>query len=229
MRKGFHDSFTLVFNVGYLIMMGNAMLIIACLPAVVVALFTDVVRTWPILAIFSVLIAPALGALFTVFRDYSEEGSIAVVRGFARAWKATARRALPIGAIAGGLLAVFLADIWVLGDTAYGVLVVPLLAVLAILVIAIFPLAIVALSEVPQARIRDLLKVATLLAVRRWYLSVISIIVVVTLIAFIVAKPALALGLAATPLLYAVWANGRYTLKPAIVEAEAPSPALSTP
>lgn len=220
MRRISPDTFTLVFGVAYIGLMGNAMFLVACLPVVFLAMFTDPAQTWLLLAILGVLGAPALAALFSVFRAYSEEGSLEVVRGFWRSWRATARKALTIGALVSIALVILVLDIRVLTETSYAGLTVPLLAVLAVLVVAITPLALAALADVPDARIRDLLKVSALLGVRRWYLTALSVIILITLIAFFAYRPALALGLAATPLLYVVWANSRFTLKPAVVDVE---------
>ena len=60
----------------------------------------------------------------------------------------------------------------------------------------------------------------TFLAVRRWYLTLASLFVLALLLTLLTAKPALAIGLAAAPLLYVVWANGRYSLRPVLPAAE---------
>ena len=218
MRRISHDTYQLVFGVAYLGLMTNAMLVVACLPLVGLLTLTDPGLTWPLIAALGPLAAPALTAAFTVFRRYSDEGSVAVVRGFWRAWWATARSALALGLATSGALVVLLVDLRVLGTAGLAALVVPLLAVLTVLVIATCLTGLVALAEVPGAALRELVTVAAVLGLRRWYLTAVSLIVLGTLAGFFVAKPALALGLAAAPLLYVVWANGRYTLRPAIVD-----------
>jgi len=70
--------------------------------------------------------------------------------------------------------------------------------------------------ERPRARVRDLLRAALYLAARRWYLTVVSLLVLGLLCTLIAARPALGLGLAAAPLLYVVWANSRYALLPVL-------------
>lgn len=222
MARFTHDNYALVFGVAYLGLMTNALLVLSCLPIVVLLLATDPADTWLLLAVVSPLGAPALTAAFTVFRRYSDDGSVDVFRGFWRAWWATARRALPLGLLAGAVLVVAVLDIRVLATTEYAALAVPPLAVLALLVVALVPIALAAIAEAPATRLREVVVIAAVLGLRRWYLTVVSLVVVSSLAAFFVVKPALALGLAAAPLLYAVWANARYTLKPAIVDG-APS------
>lgn len=228
MRRINHDTYQLVFGVAYLGLMTNALLVVACLPLVGLLVLTDPSVTWPLIVALAPLAAPALTAAFAVFRRYSDEGSIEVVRGFWRAWWETARRALLLGVATTAVLAVLLVDLQVMATGEYAALVVPLLAVLAVGVVGTCLTALIALAEVPDASLRDLVTVAAVLGLRRWYLTIVSLIVLGTLAGFFVARPALALGLAAAPLLYAVWANGRYTLKPAIVD-DAAEPAAALP
>ena len=57
---------------------------------------------------------------------------------------------------------------------------------------------------------------ALYLAVRRWYFTGVSLVVLVLLAQVIAVRPAIGLGLVATPLLYMVWAGSRYSLRPAL-------------
>ncbi|MFT4210819.1 MAG: ferredoxin-NADPH reductase, partial [Microbacterium sp.] len=72
----------------------------------------------------------------------------------------------------------------------------------------------VALAEAPATRLRDLLRAGTALAVRRWYLSLVSLAVLVAQFLLFSSSPAFAIGLTAAPALYLVWANARFTLRP---------------
>lgn len=229
MRRISHGTLSLAFGVTYLGLMTNAMLAVACLPLVLLLVATDPAQTWPLLAGFSPLAAPALAAAFTVFRRYSNDGSTDVVRGFWRAWWATARRALPLGVAASVLLVVLVLDIRVLNATGYVALAVPLFVVMMLLLIVLLPVVLTGIAEAPETRLRDVFAIAVVLGVRRWYLCLFSLIILGSLAAFFVIKPALAIGVAAGPLLYAVWANARYTLTPAIVDedvAAAATPAV---
>ena len=218
MRRISHDVYQLVFGVAYLGLMTNAMLVVSCLPLVALLTLTDPAQTWPLIAAFAPLAGPALAAAFTVFRRYSDEGSVAVVRGFWKAWRATARRALTLGAATSAALVVLSVNLQVRAVGELSALTVPLLGVLAVLVVATCLTGLVAVAEAPDASLREIVTVSAVLGLRRWYLTAVSLVVLGSLAGFFFVKPALAIGLAAAPLLYVVWAGGRHTLKPAIVE-----------
>lgn len=57
------------------------------------------------------------------------------------------------------------------------------------------------------------------LAVRHWPLTLLSLAVLALLQTLFAARPAIALGLAAAPLLYVVWANSRFALRAALGRA----------
>jgi ABC-type transport system involved in multi-copper enzyme maturation permease subunit len=97
-----------------------------------------------------------------------------------------------------------------------GALVIPILAVASILVGSASLLALVTIAERPTVRLRDALRACLYLAVRRWYLTFGSLAVLGLLETLLANRPAIALGLAAAPLLYVVWANSRFTLNPAL-------------
>ncbi len=91
-----------------------------------------------------------------------------------------------------------------------------MLAGLAILVAATLLLALVVVAERPAVRLRETLRASLYLAVRHWYLTAASLAVLAVLEMLLTTRPAVALGLAAAPLLYVVWANSRYSLRTAL-------------
>ncbi len=80
-----------------------------------------------------------------------------------------------------------------------------------------------AFAERPAVRLRDAARACLYLALRRWYLTALSLVVLAFLQTLLASRPALALGLAAAPLLYVVWANSRFTLR-SVLE---PAPSLA--
>lgn len=213
-----HGAFSVVFGVVYLGFMTNVLLIVGCLPLVVLAFTTDPARSWPLLAIALPLCAPALAAAFTVFRE-NAVGGTGVIRPFLRGWLAAWRRALPLGAMVASALTVLLVDVRFFSDRSLGVAVIPLLGVLTVLVLSVGVVGLVAVAEVPSARLRDILRASAYLLVRRWYLTIVSLGVLAVQVALFTSLPAIALGLTAAPALYLVWANSRYTLRP-VLETE---------
>jgi uncharacterized membrane protein YesL len=215
-----HDTYNQVFGTVYVALMTNLMLVLGCLPFVVGLVVTDPTRSWPLLAVVAPLCAPAVCAAFVVFAAFSADGTTSVVRTFAAAWRSVARRALAIGACVSGALVVLGVDARAVWPSRLGAVAIPVLAILAVLDVATGMLALVAVVERPRARVRDLLRAALYLGVRRWYLTAVSLLVLALLVALVAARPALGFGLAAAPLLYVVWANSRYALLPVLEPAD---------
>ncbi len=211
-----HEMFAAIFDMVYVGLMTNILLAIGGLPLIAGLLTTDPTRSWPMLAVVTPLCAPGLCAAFAVLSSYSGTRSTTVVRTYARAWRASWRRATQLGASATATLVVFGVDIRAAWGRTVGAVVTPVLVVLMVLVVVTALLTLVIIAEHPDVRLRTALRACLYLAVRRWYLTAVSLVVLTLLYTFFASRPALALGLAATPLLYVVWANSRYTLQAAL-------------
>jgi uncharacterized membrane protein YesL len=197
-----------IFEAVYVALLTNLLLAIACAPLVLVVLTTDPGRTWPLLVLFAPLGGPALVAVFAVLRAYGQ----GVGKVFWTAWRASARRALTAGTLATVALLVLGVDAtWLAGRTA-GAVLLPVIAVVMTLIVITTVLTLVALAEQPAARLRDIARTGVYLGLRRWYLSLFSLVVLVLFEVLLAARPAIAIGVAASPLLYIVWANSRFTL-----------------
>jgi uncharacterized membrane protein YesL len=207
-----HEVFGLVFGVVYTGLVTNALLVVFCLPVVLVLLTTDPAHSWPLLALLAPGCAPAVGAAFAVLGAYGKDRDVAVTRTFLRVWRACARRALAAGGFASAALVVLGVDARAAWGRPIGALVLPPLVTAMVLVPAVTMLVLVVLAERPRVRLRDAARVCLFLAVRRWYLTALSLVVLAVFEGFLARSPALALGLAGAPLLYVVWANGRFTL-----------------
>jgi uncharacterized membrane protein YesL len=211
-----HDTLATVMDGAYRILVTNLLLVLGTAPFTAALVLTDLRRSWPVLIVLAPLSFPALTAVCTVFAERHD----GVLRTFARAWRSTAWKALGLGAASTALLTVLVVDVRALFGSTAGAVAIPVLAVAAVLVAATGVHAVVALAQAPEARLRDLVLWSAYLAVRRWYLTTASLVVLGLLAAFVLARPALGLGLVAAPLLYAVWANCRHSLRPAFVRAE---------
>jgi hypothetical protein len=88
------------------------------------------------------------------------------------------------------------------GDVAFARPLLPMFAVLAVLVVAVLPYALVGAS----------LRAAAYVALRRWYLSALNVLVLAVLVAVLLVKPSVGVLIACAPLLYVVWSNARYAL-----------------
>ena len=210
------EVFTAVTGMVYAALLSNLLLVIGCAPLVVGVLVTDPARSWPLLALVAPLCGPALVGVFAVMTAFGGSGRGGVLRTFGSAWRASFRRATAVCALATLALVVLGVDIaWAWGRS-IGAVAIPVLAVLMVLVVATTILTLVVLAERPTVRLRDALRASLYLGVRRWYLTGVSLVVLVLLVQVVAQKPALGLGLVATPLLYLVWAGSRYSLRPAL-------------
>jgi uncharacterized membrane protein YesL len=210
-----HGVLSTVFEVAYLGLVTNALLVVACLPFVATLVASDPAVTWPVLVALAPLTLPAFVATCQVFADSSD----GVVRTFGRAWRRSFGKASALGVLVTALVTVLVVDVRALFGQRVGAVVIPILVVLALLAVATAIHAVVVLADAPTARLRDVLWWSTFLAVRRWYLAGVSLVVLGVQTTFLGQHPALALGLSATPVLYVVWANTRHALRPAFVAA----------
>lgn len=215
-----HEAYVQVFSMVYAALVTNLLLAVGCMPVLLVLGNSDPGRSWPIIALLAPLCAPPLAAAYAVFAEFSDHGTAYVVRTFARAWRGSFRRALAVGALASGALVVLGVDVRAVSSTRVGAVAIPVFTVLAALVVATTTLGLVGVVERPSTPLRGVLRAAVYLAVRRWYLTVVSLMTLGLLAALVATKPALGLGLAAAPLLYVVWANSRYALRPVLDRRE---------
>jgi len=210
-----HSTIATVIGVVYLALITNLLLIAACLPFIVLLVTTDPMLSWPLLAITAPFCAPGLSAAFTAFRENSD-GNLGPVRAFLAGWRATWRRSLALGFIVTAVAVVLLVDVRFFSDSSLSVVVVPALGVLTALTASVALVGLVAISEAPKARLVDVIKAAAYLALRRWYLTAVSIAVIGMQAALFASIPAIALGITAAPVLYLAWANSRFTLRPVL-------------
>ena len=209
------ETYEMVFGTVYTGLMTNLLLAVACLPLVVLVAATDPAATWPYVALAAPLLGPALAAAFAVFGAFSSDGSTAVVRTFARAWRRHLRRGLAIGALATGAVVVVAVDVAFFWGRTLGALVIPVLVTLAVGAVLTAILALAAVPDLPGARLRDVLLAALVLGSRRWYLSAGALLVLGLLLSVLAVRPVVGLGFAAAPLLYAVWGICRFIVRPA--------------
>lgn len=211
------ETYEMVFGTVYTGLMTNLLLAVACLPLVALVAATDLASTWPLAALTAPLLGPALVAAFAVFGAFSADGSTAVVRTFAWAWRGHLRRGLAIGALATGAVVVAAVDVAFFWGRTAGAVAIPVLVTLAAGAVMTAVLALVAVPEMLDARLRDVLLAALVLGARRWYLTAGALLVLGLLASVMAARPIVGLGFAAAPLLYAAWGICRFTLR-------APSP-----
>lgn len=210
-----HETWASLIGMIYLGLIVNLLLVVSSLPLVVLLVTTDPLYSWPLLAIAAPLAAPGLAAAFRAFREHGE-GGLGPIRAFVAGLRATWRRALLIGVAVAAVVVVLLVDVRMLSNTAVAVFTIPLLGVLALLAIAVGLVALVAIAEVPTARLRDVLRASLYLSLRRWYLTAASLAALTAQVAVFATAPALGLGLTASAALFFAWTNSRFTLRPVL-------------
>ncbi|GAA1851570.1 ferredoxin-NADPH reductase [Myceligenerans crystallogenes] len=208
------ETYELVFGTVYTGLAANLLLVVSCLPALFLVLATDLTATWPALVVAAPLCGPALAAVFALFGEFSAEGSVRPVRAFARAWRRHLRRGLLLGALGTAVTAVLTVDIAYFWGRTAGAVAIPVLAVLLAGTVVTAVLALAALPQRADASLRQILAAALFLGARRWYAGAAIVVVLVLLVSLTAARPAIALGFAASPLLYAVWGAARFALRP---------------
>lgn len=216
-----HNTISAMFDGVYVALITNLLLVASCLPLVVLLFTTEAARAWPLYALVAPTCAPGLCAVFAVMSAYSAGDTGSVLRTFGRAWRAGARPAILWAAAATAALVVLGVDAYAAWGHRVGALALPVLAMLTVLIAATALLGLVTIAERPAARLFDVARACLYLAVRRWYLTAASLLVLALLAQLVTVRPAIALGLAAAPLLYVVWANSRFTMRPALDPAPA--------
>ncbi|PPF43633.1 ferredoxin-NADPH reductase [Pseudoclavibacter sp. AY1F1] len=212
MKRVSHTVYSTAFNVAYLALAVNAMLAVMSLPFLILLVTTDPSLSWPLLAASAALTGPGIAASFATFRAHAE-GDTDVIRSFIRGVRRTWKRALVISAVTSAVVTVALVDVFVLVPTGIGVLLVPLLVVVAILTLATAAVTLVAITQVEDTRLLVLVRASLVLSVRRWPMTFASFAIVAVQAAVLTAAPAIAIGLTTAACLYVVWAGGRYTLQ----------------
>ncbi|MGO3885873.1 MAG: ferredoxin-NADPH reductase [Mycetocola sp.] len=215
MRRISHEAIAGIIGVVGLAMIVNLLVLLTALPLVFLLITTDPVLSWPLIAVAAVLASPAVTAAFRAFREHSA-GGLSPARAYLAGLRSGWKKSMLIGALVVAATVVVLVDVSLFARSDVAVITVPLLGVVAVLTAAIGMLSLVALSEVPTARLRDVLAASAVLAVRRWYITAVSLLVVGIQAALFTQLPAIGVGITASAALYLVWANSRFALRPVL-------------
>ncbi|SHE26725.1 hypothetical protein [Actinomyces glycerinitolerans] len=221
----------------------NVVLVVLMAP--LIALCLGVVAPWrsfPTLIAVLWLTSPGLAVAFAAFRDSPAFGrsllrrqapagsamdsaadsywrldeDYAMVRPCVRALRGLWWRALLAAAPFAGAALVLCVDIVWLAGTGAGAYVAPALATTVLLVLLAWPVAIVVVTERPGVRTAAVLRLALTLVVRRWYFSLLNLLVMLGIFFGLVAQPFLMAAVGNGFLLHLLWANARWMVLPSI-------------
>jgi len=187
----------------------NLLLAVAASPLLLaLGLADDPLDAVPFFAVLSCVCGPALLGAFGAFAADDRPA-----RAFLTAYRQGFRRGLALWAIGAAVLGMLAVDVVgaVSGEVAFARPLLPMFVVLAVLVVAVLPYAFVAPREVPLGAT---LRAAAVVALRRWYLSALNLLVLAVLVGVLLVKPGIGVLVACAPLLYVVWSNARYALHP---------------
>lgn len=215
MKRIPHSVYSTLFGVVHLALGINFSLAVVALPFLVLLVTTDPSLAWPALALAAVPAGMGIAAAFGTFRAHAD-GEPSVFRTFFRQLGRTWKQSLALSALVVAIVVVAAVDVFVLVPTGPGAVAAPLLVIVALLALATGIVGFAAIAEDPHARIRDVLRISLLIAVRRWPFTLASFVVIGVQAAVITQAPALGIGLTAAACLYVVWAGSRYSLRPAL-------------
>ena len=194
----------------------NLMLAVTASPLIVLLVLTNPFETWPVVALAAVVAVPGLTAAFTAFRRADDNPFRAFLGGYRATWRGASLIAVGLVAVA----AVLLVDARFFADGPFAQAAMVVLVVVGVLIAGVGLLALTAIAEEPGIRLGVALRYAAWCAVRRWYLTLVSLAVLIVFAVLFVNVPLLALSAAASPALYVAWTNSRFSLRGAPVAAE---------
>jgi uncharacterized membrane protein YesL len=219
--RGFYTAYIHIGGMVYMAFMTNLLLAVANLPLLFLFTATDLRTTWLPVLLLTPFLAISLAAAFSVFERFTVDGSVSVVRGFVRAWATHARSAGAVGAVVAVGMFVLTVDVNVVWGTSIGAAAIPLFVTLMALLVSTALHVLVGIPLGVEARSAlGLWKACLYFSVRRWYLTVMSMVVLSLLVSFIYSMPAWGVGLGASPILYVAWANSRQALLPIAATAD---------
>jgi uncharacterized membrane protein YesL len=166
-------------------------------------------RSWPIFLVLSLALGPCMSAVFYCFDQYRAEGKIAPFGDLMRGFRRHGGKAL--GIWVGTLIteAVLLVDLIVLQQTQFGPLATPPLVMLMVVVLLTSINMLWANVQYPQARIFALIKVSLYVGIRRWQLTLFTVVLLGALVYGIALQPTLGLLIGPALALHVVFNNCR--------------------
>jgi hypothetical protein len=120
-------------------------------------------------------------------------------------------RSFVVGTAAGAVVAIVLLDLAVLGSNPFAPLIAPTFFVLGVSALAVTIVALAGFALYPQASAWPIVKASVYLAIKRWYFSVMALVLVGLIAAAVLLQPILGAFLAPSLLLFAVWSNAHFS------------------
>ena len=201
-----------MFALVYTGLMVNVALIVANLPlAFFLFAVPDPLASWPFFLVLSLTIAPSVVGAFGCFLAMKDDGPPRPLLAFWRSYRRNAVRAFVVGLAAGLVVAVVLLDLAVLASNPFAPLIAPTFFVLGITALAVTIVALAGFALYRRASAWAIVKASVYLAIKRWYFSVMALVLVGLIAAAVLVQPILGAFLAPSLLLFAVWSNAHFS------------------
>ncbi|MGN6199372.1 hypothetical protein, partial [Humibacter sp.] len=173
------ETMETIFGYAYALLMVDVLLVVFNLPLAFMLFVTvDSLQSWPFFLLLSLTLAPSLVGAFEAFRAMREDGRPRPFAAFLRGYRRRGWAAFFVGLGTAFMVAIALFDGTALAGTVWAPLLGPLLAVLGIGSIAVALFTLSGLVVFESASLRALAKAALYLTVRRWYFSVVALVMV---------------------------------------------------
>lgn len=214
------ETFGNIFGFVYTFLAGNVLMAFANAPLVLcLALVADPAAAWPFFLALSVTVPPSLAGLFAAFAALHDEGTaVKPVAAFLRGYRQGFRRAAVLGLAAVAVLLFLGVDLVIVQAMPAAALLVPVILVAAAVVLSLAVMATAGVVLLPEAGLRSLMKASLYLCVRRWYLSLAMLVLLVIIATAAVLQPVLGVAFAPAPLLFVIWSNAAYAFHAALRE-----------
>lgn len=151
---------------------------------------------------------------------WTEADQDRILRPYFRAYRHLAGRSILVALPTLGLALVLGVDAAATMPQAWGAVLFPMLLVCAALAVLAFFTTLVLVTELPRARWWPTLRAGLHMTIRRWYLALLSGVVLAALIAGLIKQPVLTAVLAPSLLMYIVWANAHWSVLPLMHQIE---------
>jgi hypothetical protein len=214
-----HETMDTIFGYAYALLMVDVLLVAFNLPLASMLFVTvDPLASWPFFLLLSLTLAPSLAGAFEVFGTL-RDGRPTPFASFLRGYRRRGLPAFAAGFITALVVGLALFDATVMSGTVWAPLLGPLLAVLGLGAVVTALTTIAGLTVFPSASLKAIAKASVYLTVRRWYFSVVALVMMALIAAAVLLQPVLGAALVPGILLYAVFANAQYSLHRAVEDA----------
>lgn len=204
------ETFEAIFDTVFRALAVGLFVGVTAIPFVVAAtVVADPLAAWPFLALCALPVGPGIVAAFSCFDAARGDEEPGLIRTF---WGAYARRAGRALIVAGAVLVlgiVVVVDVLAVWGTPFAALVGPLLGVVSAVAAVTAVNAFAGIASFPAHPLRAILTAALLHSVRRWPLSLLTLLISVAWAGITLAQPVIGvLGLGGFAL-YALWSNAQ--------------------